>query len=53
MTQLMKALNRTSIDALRRMTITPNTMRLWIENGKITGFTLGEKLYKENPHTDR
>lgn len=44
-------LNKLSIGTLHNMTSEPNTLRLWIENGHITGFMNGDngKLHKEIP----
>lgn len=50
MSELIKALNRLPTDALQRMTSPPNTLKLWIEDGRITGFIGdGGKLHKEIP----
>lgn len=51
MNGLISTLNKLSVGALKNMTSEPNTLRLWIENGRITGFMNGDnmKLYKEIP----
>lgn len=51
MNGLISALNRLSVGALQNMTSNPNTLRLCIENGRITGFMNGDsgKLHKEIP----
>lgn len=51
MNGLVSMLNKLSIGALQNMTSEPNTLRLWIENGRISGFMDGDngKLHKEIP----
>lgn len=51
MSGLISILNKLSICALQNITSSPNTLRLWIENGRITGFMDGDngKLHKEIP----
>ena len=47
----VEMMNRISIESLENMTSAPNTLRLYIEDGKITGFSNRDngKLYKEIP----
>lgn len=51
MSAIISILNKVSISALCNMTETPNTLRLWCEDGRITGFQNGDdgKLHKEIP----
>ena len=44
----IEMMNRISIESLENMTGAPNTLRLYIEDGKITGFSNRDngKLYK-------
>lgn len=51
MNVIIFVLNKISVCALRNMTIKPNALRLWIENGRIAGFMNGDsgKLHKEIP----
>lgn len=51
MKELISVLNKLSIGSLQNMTIGSNTLRLWIEGGRITGFMNGDngKLHKEIP----
>lgn len=51
MNGIIPMLNKCSIGALQKMTSRPDTLRLWIENGRITGFMDGDsgKLHKEIP----
>lgn len=51
MNGLISILNTLSVEALQNMTSKPNTLRLWIENGQVTGFVDSNgKLYKKSPH---
>lgn len=47
----IEMMNQLSIEALKNMTGEPNTLRLFIKNGRIRGFQNGDngKLYKEIP----
>lgn len=51
MSNIIPMLNNLSIGALQNMTAAPNTLRLWCEDGRITGFQNGDdgKLHKEIP----
>lgn len=51
MKELISTLNKFSIEALQNMASGSNALRLWIENGRITGFMNGDngKLHKEIP----
>lgn len=51
MSAIISMLNKVSVSALCNMTAAQNTLRIWIEDGRITGFQNGDggKLHKEIP----
>lgn len=50
MSGVISVLNKLTTNALRNMASEPNTLRLWIEDGRITGFQNGDggKIWMES-----